>query len=247
MQRVVSICKQSDGPVEALSTAIPYKRATRRNGRAPNCGSQHLGFEADVLLNSRHIYCGQMCRVRADDMKGLVFAEFLEMVEKSHSPEMVDDIIENAAPGSGGAYTAVGTYPHQEMIDLASALSEQTGTPLPDLMRTFGRHLMGRFVMLYPEFFDGVSNTFAFLETLEDHIHREVLKLYPEAELPRFSYMHPTDDTMVLHYRSARPFADFAEGLLHGCIEYWRETIQLTREDLDGPPGTNARFTLTRQ
>lgn len=180
-------------------------------------------------------------------MKGVVFSEFIEFVEDAYSPEVVDEIIESAALDSGGAYTAVGTYPHQEMIDLVVALSEHTEVPVPDLMRSFGCHLLGRFGKLYPEFFHDVSDTFAFLETLENHIHREVLKLYPEAELPRFDYARPTDDQLVLLYRSARPFADLAEGLLHGCIEYWQETVQVSREDLDGPPGTHARFTLTRQ
>jgi len=180
-------------------------------------------------------------------MKGVVFTEFLEMVEETYSPEVVDEIIEGAELKSGGAYTAVGTYPHQEMIDLAGALSERTGELLPDLMQSFGHHLLGRFGQLYPEFFDGVSDTFAFLETLENHIHREVLKLYPEAELPRFDYVRPDDDTLILHYRSVRPFADLAEGLLHGCIEYWRESVRVDREDLDGLPGTHARFTLKRQ
>lgn len=180
-------------------------------------------------------------------MKGVVFVEFVEMVEDTFSPEMVDDIIQSALPPSGGAYTAVGTYPHQEMIDLVGALSERTGVPVADLMRSFGRHLMGRFESMYPEFFEGVPDAFAFLRTLENHIHREVLKLYPEAELPRFDYSHPSDDSMVLVYRSARPFADLAEGLLHGCIDHWQEGLELGREDLEGPSGTHARFTLTRR
>jgi hypothetical protein len=180
-------------------------------------------------------------------MKGVVFAEFLEMVEQIYSAEMVDDIIESASLVSGGAYTAVGTYPHKEMIDLVGALSERTQIQVSDLMQSFGHHLMGRFGKLYPEFFEEVSDTFAFLETLENHIHREVLKLYPEAELPRIDYTRPTDDTLILHYRSTRPFADLAEGLLRGCIDYWQESVRVSRENLDGTPGTHARFTLTRQ
>lgn len=180
-------------------------------------------------------------------MKGVVFVEFVEMVEDTFSPEIVDGIIQSAELPSGGAYTAVGTYPHREMIDLVGALSERTGVPVADLTRSFGRHLMGRFEVLYPEFFEGVSDAFAFLQTLENHIHREVLKLYPEAELPSFDYTRPSDDSMILVYRSARPFADLAEGLLQGCIEHWREEIELGREDLEGPPGTHARFTLTRR
>lgn len=40
-------------------------------------------------------------------MKGIVFTEFLEMVESHHSADMVDDIIDAARLVSGGIYTAV--------------------------------------------------------------------------------------------------------------------------------------------
>lgn len=45
-------------------------------------------------------------------MKGIVFTEFVDMVEAQFSADMVDDILDDAAPASGGAYTAVGTYDH---------------------------------------------------------------------------------------------------------------------------------------
>jgi Haem-NO-binding len=51
-------------------------------------------------------------------MKGVVFTEFIEMVEDRFSPEMADRIIERAKLPSGGAYTTVGTYDHGEMIQL---------------------------------------------------------------------------------------------------------------------------------
>ena len=47
---------------------------------------------------------------------------------------MVDDIIDASALPSGGAYTAVGTYHHGEMLALCSALAERTGEPVPALV-----------------------------------------------------------------------------------------------------------------
>jgi hypothetical protein len=110
-------------------------------------------------------------------MKGVVFTEFLEMVEEAHSPDMVDAIIADAAPPHGGAYTAVGTYPAQEMGALVGALARHSGTPAPELLRGFGAHIFSRFTALYPGFFEGVDDTFDFLERIETIIHTEVLKL----------------------------------------------------------------------
>jgi hypothetical protein len=45
-------------------------------------------------------------------------------------------------------------------------------------------------------------------------------------------------------YRSARPLADLADGLIRGCIEHFGEPIRVVREDLPGEPGTSARFVL---
>ena len=55
-------------------------------------------------------------------MLGIVFTEFMEMVEERFSPEVLDRIMEQAAPANQGAYTAVGYYPHEEILALVVAL-----------------------------------------------------------------------------------------------------------------------------
>ena len=87
-------------------------------------------------------------------MKGIVFAEFIEMVDEKFSMEMSERLIDEVQPPSGGAYTTVGTYDSQEIVDLVAKLSEITSISVPDLLKTFGRHLLSRFVELFPEFFD---------------------------------------------------------------------------------------------
>jgi hypothetical protein len=180
-------------------------------------------------------------------MKGIVFTEFLEMVEDRFSPAIADGIITAADLSSSGAYTAVGTYDHTELIHLVTHLSTVTGIAGPDLVRAFGTHLFGRFVTSYPQLFDGIGSVFAFLERLDGYIHVEVRKLYPDAELPHFACTIVEPHTLTLTYRSARPFADFAEGLLLGCIAHFDEPIDVHRVDLPGAPGTAARFALIRR
>jgi hypothetical protein len=178
-------------------------------------------------------------------MKGVVFAEFLEMVGSVFSPEMVDRIIDRAKPPSGGAYTAVGFYDHKEIVALVGALSEATGTPAPDLVKAFGRYLFNRFVQTFPAFFRDVPDAFNFLAGIETRIHSEVRKLYPDAEVPSFACSSPAADAMILDYSSRRPFADLAEGLLEGCIVHFGGGIALARQDRPHPD-VQARFTLTR-
>jgi hypothetical protein len=180
-------------------------------------------------------------------MKGVVFTEFLEMVEEKFSPEMAERIIESSELESGGVYTSVGTYHHHEMITLVTCLSRETGTPAPDLIRTFGENLFERFHHLYPNYFEGVPSAFDFLRRVDDYVHIEVLKLYPEAELPTFTCETPRPDQLSVTYRSTRPFAALAEGLIRGCIAYYGEAIEIGVEDLSEGTGTMARFLLTKK
>ncbi|MCH7873246.1 MAG: heme NO-binding domain-containing protein, partial [Planctomycetes bacterium] len=96
-------------------------------------------------------------------MKGMVFTEFVEMVEGKFGDEIADGIIEASDLASGGAYTAVGTYDHKELLTLVSQLSKATGIDVPPLIRAFGKHLLGRFVETHSQPFENARSTFDFL------------------------------------------------------------------------------------
>lgn len=180
-------------------------------------------------------------------MKGLVFTEFVEFVEKAHGLDTADRMITAASElPSGGIYTAVGTYDHREMVTLLGAVQSLTGTDIPTQLQSFGNHLLTRFVAAYPSFFQQAGSLFPFLRSVHGHIHVEVRKLYPDAELPSFSYEQPSADVLHMTYSSARGLADLAQGLIEGAIVYYGEPVDLRRED--GNPDAHATlFTLTRR
>lgn len=179
-------------------------------------------------------------------MKGIVFTEFLEMVEETFSPDIAEAIIEESNLASGGAYTSVATYDHAEMVAMVIKLAEKTNTPVPTLLTAFGQYLLGRFNELYPAFFEGITSTYDFLNTIENHVHVEVKKLYSDAELPTFKTEATGNGGMTMTYKSMRPFADLAEGLILGSIAHFGENITLTREDLGSGDGSHAAFHLER-
>jgi hypothetical protein len=180
-------------------------------------------------------------------VKGIVFTEFLDMVEAQFTPAVADRMITAAAVPSDGAYTTVGTYDYREIIQLVAQLSALTSIPVPKLLHTFGIYLFDRFVMTYPRLFAGVTSAFSFLERVENHIHVEVRKLYADAELPTFVCDTSTPDRLTMLYRSSRPFADLAEGLIAGCIAHFGESICVHRDDIASSHGTHVRFVLTKQ
>lgn len=180
-------------------------------------------------------------------MKGVVFAEFVEMVERVYSPEVMDRVLLQVAPASGGAYTSVGTYPFDEMMALVSGVAAELNVEIPVLLREFGRQLFVQFQRKFPEIFVEAADSFAFLEQVEGIIHVEVRKLYPDAELPSFEVARQGPDALIMIYHSPRALSDFGAGLMRGCFEHFGEDVEVTTEDLSGGAGTRVRFTLSRR
>jgi len=179
-------------------------------------------------------------------MKGLIFTEFMEMVEKTWSLDMVDSIIEQSRIASGGVYTSVGSYPYEELSALINSLSAQTNMPVEDLIRTFGSYLFNSYANGYPRFFAGITDSFQFLSGIENIIHAEVGKLYPDTNLPTFK-VETGDDQLILTYFSEHPLADLVCGLLEGCLKHFQQKAKIERMPTPNLPGAQARFILTRQ
>lgn len=177
-------------------------------------------------------------------MKGVVFTEFLDMVEQAHSAAVVDDLIAACDLPSKGAYSSVGTYDHGEIVQLVGALSRHTGVPVPQLVSAFGEHLFGRFLITHPQLFAGSTTTFDFLSSVHEYVHREVLKLYPDAQLPHFETRRVMPDTLLMTYRSPRGMEDLAEGLIRATAAHFGTTLTLTREVIRDAAGSAVRFTL---
>lgn len=174
-------------------------------------------------------------------MKGVIFTEFLELVEGRFGMSTADRVLTRGCPFHGG-YTSVGSYNHQDLLAMVSVLSEETGVASSDLVRAFGKHLFQAFLNNYPHVFNDVHSTEELMRKVEDTIHVEVRKLSPDAELPQFEFSHGTGGEFEVTYRSRRPFALLAEGLLEAAIHHFEEDVVLDRMDLQDADGRAARF-----
>jgi hypothetical protein len=177
-------------------------------------------------------------------MKGMVFTELIEMIEARFSLELAESIIEACALPSGGAYTAIGTYDHAELVAIVVELAKRTGAEIPQLIHAFGGHLFATFLKDRPALFAQMGGTFALLEHLDGTVHVEVRKLYPDAELPRFHAERRSPTHLALTYTSERGFADLAHGLIDASIAHYREPITVTSEDLSAGRRAHVRFDL---
>lgn len=177
-------------------------------------------------------------------MKGVIFTEFLEMVEQNFGLEMVDRLVTRSDMESNCAYTSVGTYDHAELVELVVGLSEETDASCKELVFGFAQHLFASFTKKYSSILGGINSSFELLESIEGFIHVEVRKLYPDAELPEITFTQIDPNHSELIYRSARPFADLCEGLIRACGKHYGEALAIERTELDSATGSAAKFEI---
>lgn len=165
-------------------------------------------------------------------MKGIVFTEFLSFVELIHGDDFVDDMI--AESGVEAHYTSVGTYEFSELASLVTTYCKMTGTSMPDALRSFGNALARVFQAKFRVFYGTYDTTLEFLAHVDSHIHVEVRKLYPDAQLPKFELIERSPRCLSLRYESCRPLADLAVGLIEGSASYWGERVLVRALPLEG-------------
>ena len=178
-------------------------------------------------------------------MKGVIFTSFLDMVEEKFSYETVDTIINNSDLPSGGAYTAVGTYSHHEIVTLVVALSKHTQVPVPDLLHTYGKYLFSILGKAYGHWITAVPSALDLLEKIDNYIHVEVRKLYPDAELPRFETTRLSPHHVRMIYHSDRRMSALAVGLIEGAFEYYGEKCLIETQLLEAD-GSNVQFDIQK-
>lgn len=178
-------------------------------------------------------------------MKGIVFTEFLELVEDKFGLEMVDNIIANSNLESKGVYTAVGTYSFSEMLQLLQNLSNNTGISIDNLLLVYAEHFFGVIEDSYPGLLATYKDAIEMLSSIENHIHVEVKKIYPDAELPKFEVVEKTDKSLTMIYKSSRAMHHFGLGLMNKTFEHFNQTATIVLEKIKDD-GTEVKFIINK-
>lgn len=176
-------------------------------------------------------------------MKGIVFRGFLDLVEEKFGLETVNDIVEKSELESQGAYTSIGTYEFSEMLSLLTSLSEKTKISTDDLLYTYGLHFFAVLEESYPTIMDKYENPVDLLSSVDSHIHVEVRKIYPDAELPKFDVLEQEGNRLVLKYISSRSMYAFALGLIEKTFHYYNSNASITHYKLKDD-GSEVKFVI---
>ena len=176
-------------------------------------------------------------------MKGIIFTEFIHLVEERFGLEVVDKVLAQAQ--DSGVYTAVGNYDHQKLVKLILQLSQLTAISTAELQRIFGRSVFNNLYHTLPDksSLQSCQSTFEFIRLVEDYIHMEVKKLYPQTKPPTFVFICETETQIVFDYHSARCMSYVCLGLIEGCAEFFHQQIDASMEKLTDN-GSQVRFII---
>jgi hypothetical protein len=162
-------------------------------------------------------------------MRGIIFTELYELIEDKFGFELLDDIILELNLPNDGAYSATGNYPFSELLSIVLKLHEHTKIPIETLLEVYGEYLFKRLLELHPEFAI-TENVLEFLDNVENYIHIEVKKLYPDAELPKFKIVSKDENSFKFYYISSKKLHHLAKGLIQGLSNYYNQPLEIKME-----------------
>jgi hypothetical protein len=175
-------------------------------------------------------------------MLGMIFTEALDFIDEQVGVVGLEEILLKSDLADGVAFTAVGNYGHEQLVDVVSAAVEHTGIPADDLMRAFGSWMFPHLVEAHDHAKELAQKGLReFLLGIHSQIHSTVISLYDAADPPSV-LAEERGGTIVVEYRSHRPFAAVAQGLLEGCCEYFGGTHAVCARSAPHSDGGMATF-----
>ena len=151
-------------------------------------------------------------------MKGILFNVVEDVVTEAMSADAWDDVVE--AAGVDGSYTSLATYPDSDLNALVAAIAAAADLSAEQTLTLAGRLGFKHLATRNPHLLDGIDGWQQLVESLDDIIHPEVRKIYPDAEVPGFATTE-IDGGLRVVYTSRRQLCALAEGLIIGGGEWF--------------------------
>jgi hypothetical protein len=151
-------------------------------------------------------------------VKGVLFNIVEDVVTRALGADEWDDIVDAAAVS--GAYTSLGNYPDADLGAIVDTVADRLSMSVADTLRLVGRLGFEHLAARAPELLATHSDWRSVLLSLDEIIHPEVLKIYPDSEVPG-SDVSTDGDALLFGYTSSRNMCALADGLIVGCGSWY--------------------------
>ncbi|MFK7873215.1 MAG: heme NO-binding domain-containing protein [Oligoflexales bacterium] len=177
-------------------------------------------------------------------MKGMVFNLLEDFVVENFGQDVFEDIYSSTSLQTTDPFVGPATYPDADFLSLVGTTCQKLNIPLDQAVRGFGKYCFPKLVAIEPSFVNNPQSAKEFLKTVHDIIHVEVKKLHPDAELPSFEYRDTDPQKLEMIYSSPKNLCLFAEGLIEGCAEHYKEKITYHQSECSHKGDTQCVFKL---
>lgn len=176
-------------------------------------------------------------------MYGLIHSAARELVLERMGPEMWANILETC--GLSEEHFINGKrFDDDVTFSLIGAIVENTGMPLEDVLRTFGKYWIGYArETSYGSIFRLVGNDIETFISNLNRMHQSISTSMPEAEMPQFDVVASSEHDIAVIYKSVRQGLEpFVQGLFEALLEHFNQTGSVAYQ----PANDGIRFQITR-
>ena len=131
------------------------------------------------------------------------------------------------------------------MLQLLQNLNANTGISIDNLLLVYAEHFFSVIENSYPGLLATYKDPIEMISSIENHIHIEVRKIYPDAELPVFIVEEKTEKTLTMVYKSSRSMHHFGLGLMNKTFAHFNSSAEIVLEKIK-EDGTEVRFFITK-
>lgn len=163
-------------------------------------------------------------------MKGMVFNLLEDFVTENFGDDTLDEIYDQATLQTKEPFVGPGMYPDEDFLELVGQICSKLGITPDVASRKFGEYCFPKLSGAHGQFVSRCDNAKDFIKSVDGIVHVEVLKLYPDVELPKFEYPAEESDSLTIEYRSKKKLCFFMEGLIAGCGKHYNENIAIKQE-----------------
>lgn len=178
-------------------------------------------------------------------MHGFIILEFEKFVLTTYGFPAWAQILRQAGL-VGKEYTALVSYPDEEMFSMVAASVHQTGVDQEELMRNFGHSLAPNLLRVYRSYLDPSWRTMDLLEHAEKGMHKAVRGHDAAQTPPILDIARQSQNHLTIDYRSPRRLSALALGIVEGVAAYYGEQdrihIDLVTEEDGGASRITVRF-----
>lgn len=175
-------------------------------------------------------------------MKGILFTEFIELIEAKYGLSVVDAVLESSDLPSQGIYTAVGEYDSGEMVRIIYGLSQKENISIDALYECLGVSLFNS--LIYEGVINNYNNSTDLLLSFDNHIAFYV-DLGIGSKSPTLTILDNNSKAMTIRYSASGGLYRLAYALIEKTFLYFKEKVRINYELLD-KAGSEVKFDVVK-